>query len=54
MMLSANTKFVLVVTTLRSGMKGNFSIIASGPNNVIFTRMSKSLLVIVNLTMAET
>ena len=63
MMLSANDKFILVVTSQEPGMKGNFSIIASGPNNVNFTRVSKylhSLLVInqcsytVNLTMTET
>ncbi|CAF4326758.1 unnamed protein product, partial [Adineta steineri] len=36
-----NTKYILVVTTLNPNVTGNFSVIATGPNHVIFNRISK-------------
>jgi hypothetical protein len=39
----ANITYVLVVTTCSSNVTGNFSIIASGPNNVSFNRISEYL-----------
>lgn len=41
--LHVNTTYVLVITTIYSNIKGNFSIIIYGPNNIIFNRTSKYL-----------
>lgn len=43
MVLYANARYVLVITTLDPYVEGNFSIIASGPNNISFNLISKYL-----------
>ncbi|CAF1193465.1 unnamed protein product [Adineta steineri] len=40
--LLINTKYILVVTTLNPNITGNFSVIATGPNHVIFNRINVS------------
>ena len=40
--LQSNVTYVLIVTTRLGDMMGNFSILASGPNNVTFYHISKS------------
>ncbi|CAF3536877.1 unnamed protein product [Adineta steineri] len=40
--LLVNTKYILVVTTLYPNITGNFSVIATGPNHVIFNRINVS------------
>jgi hypothetical protein len=39
--LEINTRYVLVVTTHRPNMIGNFSVFISGPNNVTVNHISK-------------
>lgn len=39
--LHINTTYILVVTTHDPNMTGNFSVFASGPNNVSFNRISE-------------
>jgi hypothetical protein len=39
--LYSNTTYILAVTTFDANAKGSFNIIASGPNNVIFKRLSE-------------
>ena len=40
--LQSGVTYILIVTTFGSNIRGNFSVIAFGPNNVTFKQISKS------------
>lgn len=41
--LEANTTYILFVTTLDETVKGNFSVLITGPNNVTFDLIGEYL-----------